>query len=78
MALSDRIVFQTLEKLIAERGDQVISQAEIAAAAEISLRSVGGALRRLMHEQRIIGEFETGIGYKYRIADGRTPERRTA
>ena len=78
MRFSDRIIFSTLEKLLAERGDEVISQVEIANAAEVSLSATQRALRRLMEQERIIGQFESGIGYKYRIADGCTSQRRSA
>lgn len=70
MHLSDRITFGTLIDLIELRGsDAVISQSQIAEAAELSLCGVQRSLKRLMDEGRIEGTFTVGVGYRYSVKE---------
>jgi DNA-binding MarR family transcriptional regulator len=70
MAYSEREVYRTLERLIAENGNErVISQAWIAEAGNVSLPTVKRGLRRLEHAGRIERTFTRGIGYRYKITE---------
>lgn len=73
MAYSDTVVQDVLKMLLHELGDEaVISQTMIAERAGIPLTTCQYALRRLMRANRVIGDFSVGIGYRYRIGDGRS------
>lgn len=74
MAFTDRIVFLSLQELIAERGeDAVISQNDIAEYTGMALSTTQYALRRLIKNGYISGDFTIGVGYKYRINNGSNP-----
>ncbi len=71
MAFSDVVVLQTLERLISQHGPDKVSQSMIADESGAALITVKRSLKRLMLTGCIVGEFTPGVGYSYRIADGR-------
>ena len=74
MAYSDRIIYDTLKQLIAEKGeDALISHMLIAEVSGIPYRTCCFSLSRLRKSGCITGVGIIGIGYKYRITNGSTP-----
>jgi hypothetical protein len=76
MAYSDREVFRALQNLIQQHGENaIISQSMVAEESGSPLVTVKKSLHRLETSGRIRREFTVGIGYKYRICDGRAAQR---
>ena len=64
---SDQVVYSTLKRLIAEKGNGHITQAEIAEASGASAMTTRRALHRLRKAGLIQGEFQYGSGYTYTL-----------
>jgi predicted transcriptional regulator len=71
MALSDRETYRTLTALIDKHGENaIITQAAIAEASGLSIRTVQYSLHRLKLTGKIAGHYTPRLGYRYRICDG--------